>query len=302
MIIFILTVLSEPAGARLPLSSATYTKHFIIRHDPDFKSTADVIGDACESWLSEISKNLEVDDIRGEPIPVFLYQNQQEFKEGTGRERPGLTVGLASSHGYIELDASGVFASAEQIAGHEIVHVVIFRILGDDIDLLPLWVNEGAAKFFTQDWDIIDRTTLANAITRGEIIPLSSLTDRFPRGRETLAYSQSASAVRFLVDTYGESAPARLIHATVRTRSFDAAMHEVTGGSPAQFEQQWRQSIEGRIAFSRLLRFASIVGLLSMPVLAIAAYLAIRRRQRRMIERYEQEEWEEANWRDWTGG
>lgn len=292
----------QPASAKLPLSGVTYTNHFIIRHDPDFKSTALVIGDACEEWLKEISTKLDYHEQSSGRIPVNLYYNLREFSEATGREKPGQVVGQASSRGVIDLDASGLFEPAEQIAGHEIVHVIIFRILGQKIGALPLWVNEGTAKYLTDDWDIVDRTSITNAISKGNLIPLQRLTHSFPgKGQEGLAYSESASAVNFFVKTYGEDALVKLIQNTGRTGSFETAMRQTTGKSVSEFASAWQSNVEGRFGSSRLIRLISIIGFLAMPVLALAAYLAVRKREKRLIEQYEQDEWEEANWRDWGG-
>jgi hypothetical protein len=293
----------QAAAENVRLVAATRTPHFLIRHDPELKPTAVVIGQDCEYWLAEIGRRLDLPDRPGPPIPVLLYRNQGEFRRATGHDRPGEVLGRASSRGLVELDASGIFAPAEQIAGHEITHVVIFRILGPRSDVLPLWVNEGTAKFMTEDWDELDSTALANAITEGTLIPLSSLARTFPPDeRETLAYAESSSAVTFFVRRYGERALVRLIHATARTGSFESAMREVTGGSASEFERRWLVSLQGRYGSPRIMRLVGIAGLLAMPLIAIAAYLALRRRRRRIIQQYDLEEWEEANWRDWGGG
>lgn len=284
------------------LSGTIYTKHFIIRHHPNSKAAAQTLGEASELWYEEINKRLEITEPGGAPIPMFVYRNQREFTNATGYERPRRVLGRASTEGYIDLDSSGVFAPAGQIAGHEIVHVLIFRILGKNAKLLPLWVNEGTAKLLTDDWDIVDRSTLADAITQGGLIPLSKLDYRFPEGQqETLAYAQSASAVAYFVDTYGEPSLAGLIHRTTKVRSFERAMVEVTGISVEEFERGWLKSIEGRRSVLYVIRIAAIIGVIAMPILVIAAYITFRRRKQRLIAQYEQDEWEEANWRDWGG-
>lgn len=277
--------------AQAVLSGATRTQHFLIRYEPDLRATASVLGQACEGWLAEISRKLQLESKPDSLIPVFLYRNQGEFSKATGYDRPGQVLGRASSRGYVELDASGIFASAEQIAGHEIVHVVIFRILGPNSDALPLWFNEGTAKFLTNDFDQIDRTVLADAITSGTLLPLPSLAANFPKGdQQTLAYAEGTSAITYLVKSHGEHALAQIIHETARTGSFDAAMRKVIGESPDEFERKWRLSLEGRYGFPRLMQTLGRIGFMAMVVIIFAAYIAIRRRRRRLIERYQLEE------------
>ncbi|MEN6519969.1 MAG: peptidase MA family metallohydrolase [Armatimonadota bacterium] len=238
-----------------------------------------------------------------EPIPMYIYRNQTDFSDATGYEKPGHILGRASTKGYIDLDSSGILAPAGQIAGHEIVHVLVFHILEGDASLLPLWVNEGTAKLMTKDWDTVDAATLADAATNASLLPLSTLDHRFPSGsKETLAYAESASAVKYFVDKYGEESLAELIHKTAETGSFEKAMMEVAGVSVHDFERKWQRKVEGYHPFLQIIRTVAVIGGLAMPLLAIAAYLALRRRKQRIIEQYEQDEWEEANWRDWGGG
>jgi len=273
------------------LSGTVYTKHFIIRHHPDSKAVAQTLGEAAEMWYEEISRRFEIADKNEAPIPMFIYRNQREFSEATGYERPRKVLGRASTEGYIDLDSSGVFAPAGQVAGHEIVHVLIFRILKGNAKLLPLWVNEGAAKLLTDDWDIVDRSVLADAITKEGIIPLSKLNHQFPVGeQETLAYAQSVSAIAFFVDTYGEPALAELIHKTAETESFEKAMLEVTGVTVEEFEREWLKSIEGRGSILHITRIAVVISGIAMPVLVIAAYITLRKRKQQLIEQYEQDE------------
>lgn len=296
-----LTFLSAPGFSAIELSQITRTDHFIIRHGPKLRANAEVIGQACEAWLTDLNNRLGLPQRPTDSIPISLYRNQREFSDATGYDRPGQVLGRASSSGAIELDASGIFAPAGQVAGHEIVHVLIFRILNGRSDILPLWVNEGAAKYLTGEWDMVDRTILANAITQDKLLPISAISHSFPSGseNEALAYAESTSAVRFLDRTYGKEALPKLIDQTADTGSFALALKSVTGLTPDQFENRWRRSIEGDAGVSQMVRMGRLLAAIALPVLTVAAYLGIRRKKRRIIEQYEQEEWEAANRRDW---
>lgn len=304
VMLVLLCITASTAAARIvALSGTTYTRHFIIHHHSDSRDNAQVIGEASELWYEEISSRLRIAKPPTGPIPMYLYRNQKDFSDATGYEHPRRVLGRASTRGYIDLDSSGVFAPAGQVAGHEIVHVLIFHILEGDAGLLPLWVNEGAAKLMTKDWDTVDRSTLADAVTDGSLMPLSTLNHRFPSGqKETLAYAESTSAVMYFIDEYGEESLVKLIHRTAETKSFEKAMLEVTGISVQEFEQKWHRSVEGYQPVVQIIRTVAIISGIVMPLLVIAAYLAVRRRKQRIIEQYEQDEWEEANWRDWGGG
>jgi hypothetical protein len=300
ILIFTLAAGAFPQSSKL--TSVVRTEHFLVHCEPGMRSTAETIANDSEYWIRDISRRLDARDRIEPPIPMYIYKNQGEFEKATGKHMPGMVLGRAYSMGYVELDASGIFAPAQQVAGHEIAHVLMFRILGPDAQALPLWANEGIAKFMTDDWSDTDRTVLSEAAIAGTLMPLDSISRAFPEGdQQALAYAEGASAIRYLVEKHGEKAIPRLVHETARTGSFDAAMRSVAGSSTSEFEKNWRKSIEGSFGIAKLLRIARFVGAIAFPLLIILAYLAFRRRRRKMIERYLQEEWEEANWRDWGG-
>ncbi len=282
------------------LTATIETERFIIRYNPKIKERAERISVACETWLDEIGEKLEMPHDSAPKIPVFLYKDQREFREATGEDKQRGVVGRAWREGYIELDASTIFSPLEQVAGHEIVHVVIFRILGGHADALPLWANEGTAKVLSRDWDAIDRTLIANAAAKEELIPLSELSRSFPKdNKASLAYAESTSAILYFIKEYGEPALADLIHKTGETGSFEIALKRVTGLTPPQFEEKWITSVVGSRSLVRLMRFASLGASLLFVFAAIATYFGVKRRRRRVVERFEQEEWESANRRDW---
>lgn len=283
------------------LDAETRTKHFIIKHEPDMETTARIIGESCEEWLASISKELNATSAPPRPITVMLYPNKTGITDQNDNSNPSSVVGRASSSGYIELDASGELTSPDQIAGHEIAHIVIFNKLGNDVGLLPLWFNEGIAKYMSKSFDDTDKTKLGDALAGDTIIPLSELSNKFPDDKDqALAYAESISAITFFVRTYGEHSLAAVLNETVASGSFDKAMIKVTGISEKQFESMWMKNLEGN--FGILIRFSrTIMGLvtIAMPILALAAYLAVRRKKQRLALKYELEE---ANRREWGEG
>lgn len=257
----------------------------MMHYPSDLASTAAVIGDSCEIWLTDISKKLTIDSSQNQPIDVYLYPDQGAYREATGHEVSGYVLGRASTEGYIELEVSGTFATPEQVAGHEITHVIIFRMLGRNVNALPLWANEGIAKYMSEDFDVSDQTVLADAITQYNTIPLSSITHKFPSGSaQALAYAEGASAIRFYVETYGARNLAILIKKTGQTGSFDEAIREITGLSARQFESKWMRSIDSGYGVSQSYRVVRMAAAITMPLLAILAFLGVQRRKKRTVE------------------
>jgi hypothetical protein len=281
------------------LTETTSTKYFDIHHYPDMDSQARVIGEACDGWYEEISKKLQLNSPPSARIPIYLYRNQQDFSKYTGHDKPGETLGRASTLGIIELDGSGAYKPAELVAGHEIVHVIVFRVLGTSFNKLPLWMHEGTARYLTGDWDAADRMMIADAAMKDSIIPLSDLTKEFPTGiKSGLAYAESASAVRYLVKNYGESTLPKIINETRRLRSFKRAMIKTIGVTPEQFEESWRKSETSTFLPIWIIKTASVFGAVTFLLIAIAAYIAVTRRKKRIIREYEDDEWDMAIFED----
>ena len=86
---------------------------------------------------------------------------------------------------------------------------------------------------------------MADAASNGSIMPLDALTAQFPttQDRFYLAYSESVSAVSFLVDHYGPDAMVALVRSYKGGVSDDEAFQAALNTDVAGFEAAWLASI-----------------------------------------------------------
>lgn len=279
------------AKARAELTATMRTQHFIVHYDPEDPYLAKLMAGIADKALRRISRDLGYQMENSRPFPLYVFPSHLGFIEAGGLEESRFTVGTTSSAGEtIAVDASGVFAPADQILAHEVTHAVIFRLLGTQAAVLPLWMNEGIAKYESQETAEKDDVVSAEAAAQGELMPLSRLESSFPESRTDLAYAESASAVRFMIENHGKSSLKVLLKEIAETGSFDKAMLRATGRTNAQFSDDWMAEIDRQYLILRRTRIAAGVGSAVMAALAVVAFLARRRKMAEAARQWEEEE------------
>lgn len=291
------TLLTAPVASAL--SEKITTQRFVIHHTQgDYLNSRRVADAAEESWV-RISKNLGYNEPkhRQAKLPIYVYPNREDFVEATGTDRRELTLGRAHSGlEKIELNSDGVLSSVETITEHEIAHIIVFRLTrGADI---PLWLHEGIAKVESNDWTELDNQLISDAVIGGKMLSLRSIRTDFPKGANSLAYAQSGSFIRFFIREYGKSGLQKLLLESSKG-SFEDAVKSVTGKDVQTLEDDWLKSVRREYAPYIWVRFVGTAAMGILPILVLLAYLAVRRKKRAQLQRYLEEEWEEANKRDW---
>jgi Peptidase MA superfamily len=183
------------------------------------------------------------------PVEVVLYPSQEDFGRATGAtpDFAGLTDPLTNNV-YLVVEGH-MDEEAASTVRHELTHVVFHAAFGEDGRLPPLWLNEGAASYlmdlFGGSWF---RGAISAAARSGGIIPLERLTATFPSvsGAITLAYEEGASAVEYLVRTYGDDALPKLAADYRAGMTDDEAFRAALGVDVAGFEHGWLESIHAR--------------------------------------------------------
>jgi len=292
------TVLA-PVFAAPRMTHTHTTRYFEVYSDGKDPYIAKLLAQTAESELLRISERLGYDPPKDRRFPLLVYSTHLGFINAGGLKERKFTVGLASmGNETISVDASGAFALPSQVLSHEITHVVVFRILGRYAPDIPLWIAEGLAKCLSDDYGATERETVADAAGNGSLIPLRYLRRSFPEDRVNLAYSQSASAIHYLVEENGHRAPRRLLQKMRDTGDIDEAMEFASGFGLDAFEQMWIDHAEREYRSLRVFRtITQAVGIV-MAILAVLAFAARRRQKIEAARRWEAEELEQARLRE----
>jgi Peptidase MA superfamily len=213
--------------------------HWVVG-DSTFGRRALAIGDRA---VAQVSQLLGVEET--EPIDFFIYPDVTSFRQVLGPATRENVGGIAFPWLRTLLAQIGPDAVDDPWVGvvipHELTHVVFATATDNPYHTPAHWVNEGLAVYESQGYDAGDRGSIARAGKNGSLMPLSSIAGQFPTtaDRFGLAYSESVSAIDFLVRRYGQDALVALIRSFAGGRSDDEAFKAALGVDVAGFEAAW---------------------------------------------------------------
>lgn len=132
-------------------------------------------------------------------------------------------------------------ASVKRIVFHEYTHAIVHDVGHGNC---PTWLNEGLAEFEGRTQQRAPLDQLANASRAGRFLPWAQLSSQFsfglPADDVALAYEQSYSIVRYLVDRYGFWRIRRVLKAMAEGTSWDAAFATEFRMKTSKLETSWR--------------------------------------------------------------
>ncbi|MCY3895688.1 MAG: peptidase MA family metallohydrolase [Chloroflexi bacterium] len=189
---------------------------------------------------------------------LILYADDARMRADMGGgTRPWVGGVAAARFNLIVLYASefdwGRTTLASTIA-HELTHIAIEHAVGEPPRNLPSWLHEGVATIvesslaerFSYD-AIVDAAFAADRLTS-----LRGLTGSFPvrSGGALLAYAQSRSFVKFIIDRWGTSAISEILDAYRDGASHDSALRQSVGVGLDALERQWLATLGSDAATS----------------------------------------------------
>lgn len=203
-----------------------------------------------EAALASAAELLGVEDM--EPVDFFIYSDTRDFREAMGpatRENVGGQAhpAIRTLFGLIEprqIDSDWI----EELITHELAHLVFHEAVDNPYQYPPRWLNEGLAVYLSRGYTSADRALVEGAAGGGTIMPLEALGGNFPTRvtRSGLAYAESASAVAWFVEAYGEQRLVDLITSFAEGRGIDGAFEVATGADFASFDAAWLDSLGAR--------------------------------------------------------
>ncbi|MBT4126011.1 MAG: hypothetical protein HOJ22_00270 [Chloroflexi bacterium] len=180
------------------------------------------------------------------PIVMTLYNNNAEMIEAVvarslATSRELITEGQAFDSESVVLVLAG--RSDIGTATHEMTHILVARAANSS-GAVPLWLNEGLAEFGNLDQTVSYERFLEWAEGTDRLIPLKGLRS-FPGDPNLtlVAYGQGRSAVKYMIDEYGEGKMAELLATLGTGIGIDGALEVVYGFGIDGLENLWRESI-----------------------------------------------------------
>ena len=230
---------AAPAGTdwqRIELSSVT------LYHHPNEAVLAGDLAAATPQILDDIERRTGL--ARPGHVDVIVAASMAEFARVQPGQPPSWAAGTAyDDRGEVYLRAHMPRWGADpidQVYVHELSHIFLGQAFDAGVEP-PRWLNEGLARLMAGELSARDHTTLAQAALAGRIIPMESITDRWPSGaaRAHLAYVQSVDFMAYIADQRDGALPA-LVAGLVGGQGIEQAARAATGRDLKDLEGGWR--------------------------------------------------------------
>jgi hypothetical protein len=295
LVIFVLLSLILLLPALLPAASwlELRSPHFIMRYQEPERKMAFFLLQRAE----EIRGAVIQDAGHAPPSPTLIYLalTWGQFQEVQPKGQPPTwAVGTAyPAHNLIILRSprgiKGGRTKIEEVLKHEYAHLVLARALkGHEA---PQWLDEGFTMLQSRGWSISWTYVLSRGALSKALIPLAELADGFPLDQQQaqLAYAQSFSFVSYIKNEYGTEALARVIKGIALGLDAEESLRQVTGLGLRSLERGWKAELKKRYSWIPIITsFFSLWFLASL--LFLLGYWLKRRRAKRILEEWEQEE------------
>jgi hypothetical protein len=209
--------------------------------------------DTAEEEFKRVSDNLGITNNQEwaleKQVKIYIYSNRDDFVKNGGQAgwSHGVTFARAKT---IKLypDASGFFDS---ILPHELGHIIFREYVGYTIDL-PLWFEEGVAIYQEKAKRIGSNQAVEKTIENGQFISLTQLSGvRLYKDTNNqvvdLFYTESASAVYYLITELGEQEFYMLCNELKENTPFPEALHHVylRFKDVSDLNQAWVEYLQG---------------------------------------------------------
>ena len=202
---------------------------------------------AATGALARIRDDFEVELRR--PTRIVLYADIDLMRSALGGGTSPWVAGQALiPFNTIVLHAPVSTPELDVLIAHELAHIVIDQITENPFSSPPAWIQEGLATYIESagdsrfDYDGI----VEQAVQDGSLISLRGLTSTFPasNARAVLAYAESNSLIRFVIDRYGKDSVRRLLDSYRDGVTDDEAVQLTFNISLSELEALWMDYID----------------------------------------------------------
>jgi hypothetical protein len=167
------------------------------------------------------------------PIDIFVYDSRDDFFGALGpgaREWTGAATYPDLRTIFMWL-GGGSSSFLETTMIHEVTHVVFQDATANPFHEPAKWFNEGLAVWSEQHSAASQVGNVRSAAADGRLLAFGGITESFPIGDQAarLAYSEGATMVDLIVDTYGQDAIAAHAAAWRDGAGDDEALEAGTG-------------------------------------------------------------------------
>jgi hypothetical protein len=210
--------------------------------------------DTAEEEFKRVTDNLGITNNQywalEKQIKIYIYRDQDDYVKNGGQAVWSHGAAFARSQTirtYPEIN--GFF---DTVLPHELGHIIFRDYIGFTA-IVPLWFEEGVAIYQEKAKRLGSNETVKEAIKNGQFIPLSQLSGvrLYKNSSEQvvdLFYSESASAVYYMVTELGEQEFYMLCNDLKNNMPFQDALHKVylRFKTMGELNQAWFEYLQGQ--------------------------------------------------------
>ena len=189
------------------------------------------------------------------PVDIFIYANESDLRGTLYGGGEVWVAGHADSAAGILMVTieAGVEQNIqmERRIPHELMHVILYRQVGEGYKNIPAWLREGMAALAEVYPDPEYDRFLQDAAARDALIPMLDLCASFSPNSDSafLAYAQSRSFTNYLRGGFGTDGLLRLANAYANGMDCERGPQQAFGVSFGKLERDWRVNVLGENSF-----------------------------------------------------
>ncbi len=219
------------------------------------------------------------------PLKIVVYASASDLQSGLAISK------IQNIAGHTSPESATIFVSIppgpdaqlemRRQLPHEIMHILLYQMLGSAYTNTPQWLLEGIATSAELNPNPDFERVLISASQANTLLPMESLCAQFPEDAPAayLAYAQSGSFVQYLMSTRGKDSLQILLAAYRNGIGCEDAVYQTYGSDLGRLDLEWRRAVLGyeplTAALNTLLPYIILTASVLLPglILILLAHL-----------------------------
>jgi hypothetical protein len=205
-----------------------------------------IILDSAQSTVDRLKVQYGVESVT--PIRIWVYNSKKDFSATQQGNSSEWIAGTAypQLHVILAILPEGNKREVGRVIPHEVSHQLLYQATKNPFNGPPTWLDEGLAVMNQDNGNEDFPAMVKDAAEKGRLFSIRALNSNFPydAADATLAYAESFTIVRFIIDTYGEDKLAAVIAAYRGGVSHDEALRSGIGVDIDELDRLWKESLD----------------------------------------------------------
>lgn len=204
-----------------------------------------IVLNSAQSTVDKIKVTYGVENVT--PIRIWVYNSKKDFTATQQGNSSDWVAGTAfpQLHVILAILPEGNQREVGRVVPHEISHQLLYQATKNPFNGPPTWFDEGLAVLNQDNGNEDFPAMVKDAAAKGHLFSIRALNSNFPYdpADAALAYAESYSVVRFIIETYGQDKLAAIIAAYRDGVSHDEALRRGIGVDLNELDRLWKQSL-----------------------------------------------------------